>query len=119
MRKTYRVKKEKEFQRIIHRRESFANRNLVVYILPKPGQEHFRVGLSVGKKIGNAVERNRVKRQIRQSLLDIKMDIQPEYDFVLIARVNIKSLTTAEVRKNVQHVLKLANIMKTEGLNGE
>ena len=49
MRKAYRVKKEREFQAVFHTGDSFANRKFVVYRLEKPGQPHFRVGLSVGK----------------------------------------------------------------------
>ncbi len=50
MRKAYRVKKEREFQAVFHTGDSFANRKFVVYRLEKPGQPHFRVGLSVGKR---------------------------------------------------------------------
>ncbi|WP_316390970.1 ribonuclease P protein component, partial [Enterococcus faecium] len=42
--------KEREFQAVFHTGDSFANRKFVVYRLEKPGQPHFRVGLSVGKK---------------------------------------------------------------------
>ena len=62
MRKSYRVKKEQDFQTVFDASQSVANRNFVVYRLDKPGQKHFRVGLSVGKKVGNAVMRNQVKR---------------------------------------------------------
>ncbi len=43
-------KKEREFQAVFHTGDSFANRKFVVYRLEKPGQPHFRVGLSVGKR---------------------------------------------------------------------
>ena len=65
MKKTYRVKKEAEFQKVFETKNSVANRLFVIYSLEKPGQSHFRVGISVGKKIGNAVHRNWVKRRIR------------------------------------------------------
>ncbi len=58
MRKSYRVKKESEFQRVFETHNSVANHKFVVYQMEKPGQKHFRVGISVGKKIGNAVHRN-------------------------------------------------------------
>ena len=74
-------------------------------------QTHFRVGLSVGKKVGNAVMRNRVKRQIRQSLFEMKAEIKTDCNFIVIARPAIIDLSTIEVKKNLQHVLKLAKIM--------
>ena len=58
MRKEYRVKKNKEFQEAFKNGTSVANRQFVVYTLKKPDQKHFRIGLSVSKKIGNAVTRN-------------------------------------------------------------
>lgn len=111
MRKSYRIKKEKEFQKIIQTRQSFANRNFVVYIMKKNAQPHFRVGISVGKKVGNAVRRNRVKRQIRQALFELKEDISSEYKFVVIARPAVINLNTHEVKQNIRHVLKLAKVM--------
>lgn len=114
MKKVYHVKKEKEFQAIIKEQNSCANRNLVLFILDKPDQVHFRYGLSVGKKIGNAVMRNRVKRQLRESIFQIKDELRNDVDFVLIARPNIKSLSTKEVQSNLIHICKLGNIMNKE-----
>lgn len=111
MRKSFRVKKEKEFQKVFHQGSSKANRQFVVYVLPKKGQEHFRVGLSVGKKIGNAVTRNAIKRKIRQALLEIKSQIKPEIDFIIIARQPTANLTTEEIKKNLIHVLKLTHVI--------
>ncbi len=111
MKKSYRIKKEKEFQEIIQTRQSFANRNFIVYASVCKGQPHFRVGISVGKKVGNAVMRNRVKRQIRQSLFELKVEISPEANFIVIARPAAVQLKTEEVKKNLIHVLNLAKII--------
>lgn len=112
MKKSYRIKKEKEFQKIIYHKDSYANRNFVVYILPAEENTHFRVGLSVGKKVGNAVIRNKVKRLMRVSLLDLKETIMPNYNIVLIARPKVVDLSLEEVRSNIEHVFKLANIIE-------
>ncbi|KAF1302647.1 MULTISPECIES: ribonuclease P protein component [Enterococcus] len=114
MRKSYRVKKESDFQTVFQNGASFANRKFVVYRLDKPEQAHFRVGLSVGKKIGNAVTRNAVKRKIRACLYDMREKIVPEIDFIVIARPAISELDSKEVYTNLEHVLKLAKILKTK-----
>ena len=85
MRKSYRVKKESEFQRVFETHNSVANHKFVVYQMEKPGQKHFRVGISVGKKIGNAVHRNWVKRRIRQTLLEVKPQLRSDVDFLVIS----------------------------------
>lgn len=89
---------------------SFANRKFVVYRLEPSGQKHFRVGISVGKKVGNAVMRNQVKRKIRAILQELKNDLPP-IDFIVIARPTTKDLPYDEMRSNLIHVLKLAKIL--------
>ena len=114
MRKSYRVKKEQDFQTVFDASQSVANRNFVVYRLDKPGQKHFRVGLSVGKKVGNAVMRNQVKRYIRQSITELKPDLLQPVDFLVIARRGANQLTMAETIQNLIHVFKLAKLLKEE-----
>ncbi|MDE1548312.1 ribonuclease P protein component [Jeotgalibaca caeni] len=112
MKKSFRVKKEKEFQMVFQSGSSKANRQFVVYTLPKPGQLHFRVGISVGKKVGNAVVRNAVKRKIRQALLELKPELKAEIDFIVIARPPAAKMSTEEVKKSLIHVLKLAHVLE-------
>ena len=50
MKKSYRVKKDREFQQVFHKGKSTANRQFVIYKLNKEAQAHFRVGISVSKK---------------------------------------------------------------------
>lgn len=119
MKKSYRIKKEKEFKQIIQKRQSFANRHLIVYVRLNEESDHFRVGLSVGKKIGNAVTRNKVKRQIRQSVFELQEDIVLPYDLVIIARPNIVQLSTLEVKENLLHVLQIANVIGKRGKESE
>ena len=114
MRKSYRVKKEKEFQKVFETGKSTANRNFIIYILPKTGQSHFRVGISVGKKVGNAVTRNAVKRKIRASIYQMKDQLRSDIDFIVIARASCADLPSAEIYSNLKHVLKLAKIYQEE-----
>ena len=62
MKKRNRLKKNEDFQKVFKKGKSMANRQYVLYVLHQPEAKEFRVGLSVSKKIGNAVVRNRVKR---------------------------------------------------------
>lgn len=112
MKKAYRVKTEKDFQRVFHKGQSVANRQFVVYVLEKPGQEHYRVGISVGKRLGNAVTRNAVKRKIRQSLQEMDSELKNECDFLVIARKPAATMTTAQLKSSLRHVLKLAERIK-------
>lgn len=111
MRKSYRVKKEADFQTVFETHNSIANRQFVIYSLDKPDQPHFRVGISVGKKIGNAVHRNWVKRRIRQSLLELKPQLRQDVDFIVIARPSTDGMSMAEIKRGLIHALKLAKLL--------
>ncbi|WP_394189827.1 ribonuclease P protein component [Paenisporosarcina quisquiliarum] len=112
MNKHQRVKKNAEFQKIFKRGKSFANRQFVVYCFEKEGQEDFRIGLSVSKKIGNAVTRNRIKRYIRQAFLEMKDEVKPNIDYVIIARHQAATMDFHESKKSLQHVLKIAKMIQ-------
>ncbi|MBD3949733.1 ribonuclease P protein component [Tuanshanicoccus lijuaniae] len=114
MKKAYRVKTEKDFQTAFKNGISFANRQLVLYIYPKNNQSHFRVGFSVGKKIGNAVERNRVKRLLRHAMMEVDTQIAQDYDYLLIARHDIKGKNFNQVKQSLLHVMKLASVVKND-----
>ena len=117
MRKSFRVKKEKDFNAIFKEGESVANRRFVIYRLAN-SQEHFRVGLSVSKKLGNAVMRNQIKRRIRHILIDHRNELVDNIDFIVIARKGVENLEYAELEKNLLHVLRLAKIYQ-EGNRSE
>ena len=68
MEKAYRIKKNTDFQTIYKRGKSVANRQFVVYTY-NSNKNHFRLGISVSKKLGNAVTRNRIKRAIRENFI--------------------------------------------------
>lgn len=105
MKKQFRIKKNKEFQVAFRKGKSFANRQLVIYYVEKPEQSHFRIGLSVGKKIGNAVVRNRIKRYLRQAFQELEESILRPDDIVIIARKPTKEMGYEEIKKSLIHLL--------------
>ncbi len=108
MKKSYRVKKEKDFQAIFSEGQSCANRKFVVYQLKKQ-QPHYRLGLSVSKKLGNAVTRNRIKRRLRHLVMELDQGLL-SHDFVVIARKGVEDMSYHEMKINLIHVLKLAKL---------
>ncbi|MFD2045629.1 ribonuclease P protein component [Ornithinibacillus salinisoli] len=112
MKKAFRVKDNKEFQQIFKNGRSFANRQLVIYYKKIPDQQHFRVGLSVGKKIGNAVTRNRIKRYLREAFRELEPQIESTYDIVIIARQPTKQMEYREFKKSLTHLLMKERLLK-------
>ncbi|RFA35331.1 ribonuclease P protein component [Virgibacillus dokdonensis] len=114
MKKEYRIKKNSDFQYAFKAGKSFANRQLVIYYVNREGQPHFRIGLSVGKKIGNAVTRNRIKRYLRQAFFELKDEIAYPYDIVIIARQPAKQMTFLEIKKSLTHLLYKEQLLKNQ-----
>ena len=105
MKKSYRVKKELDFQKVFETHNSVANRKFIIYQLDKPEQKHFRVGISVGKKIGNAVVRNHVKRMMREVFRHHKMELLTNVQLIWVAR---KKLAAADLKTYDRVFMRLA-----------
>ena len=85
MKKTYRIRKNEEFTRIISEKHSIASANFVLYFSNKY-EEKCRVGISVSKKLGDAVTRNRIKRQVREMAKALVDFDNGNIDLIIIVR---------------------------------
>src|SRR5699024_3507370 len=111
MEKAYRVKKNEEYQYIFKNGKSFANRQLVRSYIEDNDQTLLRSGLSVWKKIGNAVMRNRIKRCLRRAFTDLKKEVKPGYDLIIIARQPTKEMNCHMIKKSLIHSLKREQLL--------
>ncbi len=108
------LKNTRQFQEVYSTRNSFANKNLVMYV--KENQlERNRIGISVSKKVGNSVVRHRITRLIRESYRLNVCNICTGYDIVVVARVNAKNKNYREIESSFLHLLKLHKITKKLG----
>ncbi|UJW59583.1 ribonuclease P protein component [Bacillus sp. A116_S68] len=112
MNKEYRLKKNEEFQHVFQRGNSVANRQFVVYQVKKTEQDTIRIGLSVSKKLGNAVVRNRIKRLMKENLRGLVPSLHQNRDVVIIARHPVAEMTYDEIKKSLNHVLKVARLFR-------
>ena len=86
-RKRRRLSRSGEFERVYREGRSHASRHLVVYAFPRPEDEGDpRLGVSVGRKLGGSVERNRIKRLLREAFWANADGLEPGHDFVIVAR---------------------------------
>ena len=100
------LKKDSDFRNVYKRGNSYANKYLVMYTLEN-NLTTSRIGISVSKKVGNAVVRNKTRRRIKEAYrLNIDEHIKKGYDVVFIARVNIKDVDYEAVEKAIIHLAK-------------
>ena len=86
-RKRRRLSRSGEFERVYREGRSHASRHLIVYAFPRSDDETDpRLGISVGRKLGGAVERNRLKRRLRAAFDELPEGLSEDVDYVLIAR---------------------------------
>ncbi|MFV0478968.1 MAG: ribonuclease P protein component [Anaerorhabdus sp.] len=104
MKKEWRVKSQQEFQSLISKKQSLSNKAFVLYFQPKQ-MSNARFGVSVGKKLGNAVYRNKWKRQLRMLLQEtVDFDNFP-VDGVIIVRQPFTTQSFEENKKCLESLL--------------
>jgi ribonuclease P protein component len=99
---TRRLSRSAEFERVYRQGRSTANRHLVLYDFPNPSTRQPRLGLSVSRKVGGAVERNRVKRLLREAFACVEQDLKEGRDVVVVARPPARELAEREGLAGVQ-----------------
>lgn len=101
-----RLSRSAEFERVYRQGRSTANRYLVLYTFPNPAAPRPRVGLSVSRKVGGAVERNRVKRLLREAFARCEPGLAAAQDVVVVARPDAGELAEREGLVGVARALE-------------
>lgn len=105
------IKKNKEYRRIYSRGKSYADRYMVIYILEN-NSDISRFGFTVSKKIGKAVKRNRIRRILKEVCrLNLK-NFPQGFDYIIIARHDIGSLSFLQIEERLLRLLKKASIIR-------
>jgi len=106
MSKQGRLSRSGDFDRVYREGDSRANRYLVLYSFPRSDStRQMRFGMSVGRKVGNAVVRNKVKRRLRDALRSLSEQLPEGHDFVVVARPGVEDLVDREGLEGVERVL--------------
>lgn len=107
-----RLRRPFEFEHVRKRGISWTTHLVVLALLPND-LEHNRYGFAVGRRIGGAVERNRVKRWMRESVRELHPRLKPGYDLVFIARGALKNegVNFEQVREATRTVTRKAGLL--------
>ena len=103
-----RLSRSAEFERVYRQGRSVGNRFLVLHAFPRAGTEAPdgpRLGVSVSRKVGGAVERNRVKRLLREAFTALAAEVPANHDVVVVARPEARELAEREGLDGVRREL--------------
>lgn len=103
MNNTVSLKKNYQFSRVYRRGVSVVGKYLVLYCL-RNRNNVLKLGITISKKVGNSVVRNRVRRLIKENYRRLEDRLMKGFDIVFIARVNEKLPTYYEVRKEMRYL---------------
>ena len=97
MKKNEIIKKNKDFSYILNKGKKIKNNYFSIFYYPNDNNNHY--GISIPTKTGNAVTRNKLKRQIKNIIDTNKKSIQTNYDYVIIIKKNILDLKYPQIEK--------------------
>ena len=111
MKKINILKDNHDFNRIIKNNKSFKYKDYIIYI-ERDTNDFYKFGISVSKKIGNAVVRNKLKRQIK-NIIDKKC-YENSFNCIIILRKGILTKSFSEMSEDLYSAFKTLNILKEE-----
>ncbi|MBQ5445932.1 MAG: ribonuclease P protein component [Lachnospiraceae bacterium] len=105
------IKKNSDFQNVYNKGKSYANKQLVMYVLDN-NMKNSRIGISVSKKVGNSIVRHRITRLIRECYRLNEDKLERNIDIVVVVRIQAKEAGFHEIMKSYLHLCNLHKILK-------
>ena len=112
MKKTFSLKESKEFQKVLKKGTWYGGDLVSIYILPNKENFNF-LGLAIGKKVGKATKRNRVKRVIKAAYTSLEKQIKTGVTIIFVwkAKAKFEDLTFETIKKDLEKAFLKAHIM--------
>lgn len=116
MKKTTMLKKNYEFKNVLTRGKRFFGKYIDIYIIRNNLQEN-KLGIAVSSKVANSVNRNRIKRLIRENYRIIENKINVGNSFVILWKrnKNIEEANFFNIKEDFEQIVKNANLLCKEG----
>lgn len=106
MKKNYRLKTKKEIDLVFKQRKTTKNEFFSIHYKHTLDQLHFRYAISIGRKYGNAVSRNLIKRRIRMIVSEHTLSFLPHVQFVIVVLPRANTLNYSNMEHQLKQVFK-------------
>jgi len=112
MQRKFIIKKTNEIDAVFNQKKYRSNKYLSIHYQNKNELNEFRFMISIGRKYGNAVFRNKAKRRIREVLRILKNDISNQIEFCIVVKPLFVELSFEQIKENIYFLLTKAKILK-------
>jgi ribonuclease P protein component len=112
MKREFRLTRSLDYKRVRRTGKSFAHPLLVLILAPAQDKLGLKIGITTGRSVGKAVERNRAKRRLRALADNYLSAIQPGWDIIIIARQPVVNAPFESIRQALEMQLKRSRILK-------
>jgi ribonuclease P protein component len=98
------IKRKIDFEKLREKGRLLKNKYLILYILPQKKEMKIRAGFGIGKKIGKAFQRNKIRRILKEILR--KVSVPYAIDIFVIARHSILKASFTDIKKELEKSLE-------------
>ena len=110
---TFPIKKNKEFLKLYKKGKFFVAKHLVLYVLDNKSKVN-RLGITASKKFGSSVQRNRIRRLIKESYRYYEGQLREGFDLVFVARSSEVMPSLSDIKREMKFLFKKLNIFNEE-----
>ncbi len=113
--KTIMLKKNYEFQKVFAKKNYYGGKYLEMFVIDNNKQSNY-MGIAISKKIANSVQRNKIKRLIRENYRQIEEKIVKGKTYVILwkKKASIENATYYNVKEDIDRIFKKANLINEE-----
>lgn len=110
LKKEYRLKKKYQFNYVYRAGKSVHGKFLVLVYSPSKNK-NVKIGISVSKKVGNSVQRNRARRLLREAISSSLEKLNPNFNIIIVGKQSILDQKAESVTSDLQQVLERTDLL--------
>ena len=112
MKREFSIKKQSEIDLVYQKKNVVSCKGFSLFVMKNDVNLHFRYALSIGKKYGNSVERNLMKRRVREVVHSLSLVIDSSYDFLIVIKPLSKEYSFETISAELKYLMSKIKLIK-------